>query len=104
MTVWIGYGFAFGLLFTPVLSLPDAVAYHTVAVNAGMLVAPAPGGLGVREALLLQLLQDDSSPAVASVNAWISRLLLVSADVLVAIVSLISVRRPRPTISSLDSG
>ena len=64
---WVAYGVAFwclarGLLGTNTLSLGTAVGVFAAGYIAGLVAIIAPGGVGVREAILIGLL----TPALGS--------------------------------------
>jgi uncharacterized membrane protein YbhN (UPF0104 family) len=83
--VWALYGLALwltGRAFFPIGA--DEVLFFTAAFAlgwlAGMVVVFAPGGIGVREAVLVGLLAPRVGEAEAIVIAGTSRILLVAAD------------------------
>ena len=88
-----------GSLRRPPTTLPYMGTF-AVAWLAGLLAIYAPGGLGVREAVLVALLHGRIGAADALVVAAASRLVLVLADVLLAAVSTAALRRRGPRLTS----
>ena len=85
LPVWAIYGVAFWLAGRALFPIPGhEVLYFTatfaLAWLAGMLVVFAPGGIGIREAVLVGLLAPRVGEAEAIVIAATSRILLTSAD------------------------
>ena len=72
-----------------------------VAWLAGLLAIYAPGGLGVREAVLVALLPGRIGAADALVVAAASRLILILVDVLLAGAAT-AMRRKRPPLDVID--
>jgi len=82
---WVGYGVALwllarGLLPEVRLELWTAVAVFTASYLAGFLALLAPGGLGVREALFILMLQQPIGIGAATALAVASRLLLTLTE------------------------
>jgi uncharacterized membrane protein YbhN (UPF0104 family) len=82
---WLGYGaslmlLARGLLPDAPLDLPTATAAFTASYRAGLLALVAPGGIGVREGVMILLLQAPLGLAAATVLALASRVLLTIAE------------------------
>jgi glycosyltransferase 2 family protein len=82
---WLGYGAALWLLARGLL--PEAglepglaVAVFTASYLAGFLALFAPGGLGVREALFILMLQRPLGIGAATALAIASRLLLTITE------------------------
>jgi uncharacterized membrane protein YbhN (UPF0104 family) len=82
---WVGYGVALWLLAQGVLSvtppLQAAVAAFTASYIAGLLAVIAPGGLGVREAVFILMLQGTLGAPAAAALAIASRLLLTFTEI-----------------------
>jgi hypothetical protein len=98
LPVWLALGASFwlcarGLVGVPSRDLAFYVGAFAVAWLAGLLAIYAPGGLGVREAVLVALLHGRIGAADALVVAAGSRLMLILADVLLATISTASMRR-----------
>ena len=90
---WLMYGMAFWLLArgaTPnaVPSLTLAVGTFAAAYIVGFLAVFAPGGLGVREGILMALLAPAVGTGPALVLSIGSRLLLTATEVVAALVGL----------------
>jgi uncharacterized membrane protein YbhN (UPF0104 family) len=73
-----------------------------VAWLAGLLAVYAPGGLGVREAVLVALLSSRIGAADALVVAAASRLILIFVDVVLAGIATAALRRGRPPLDVAD--
>ncbi len=69
-----------------VSSIPVATASVALATVAGFVVAVAPGGLGVREGILMYALGPAFGPALAAASALALRLTWVAAEVLASLV------------------
>jgi glycosyltransferase 2 family protein len=85
LLVWAAYGVAFWLtahaLFSvPVAQLPVYVGTFALAWLAGFVAVFAPGGVGVREAVIVALLGSRLGEANAIVLAASSRLVLAAVD------------------------
>jgi glycosyltransferase 2 family protein len=83
---WVGYGVALWLLARGIL--PDsgltlllAIAAFAASYLAGFLALLVPGGFGVREGLLILMLQGPMGIGAATVLALASRLLLTVTEV-----------------------
>ncbi len=96
---WVGYGIAFwclarGLLPEPQLPLHTAVGVFAVGYVVGLVALFAPGGVGVREVMLIAML----TPAIGSGSAVAvsvaSRLLLTLTEVGAAGIGVIINRSP----------
>ena len=103
LPVWLLLGASFWLCASGLVTVPaDDLALYmgafTVAWLAGLLAIYAPGGLGVREAVLVALLHGRIGAADALVVAAAPRLVLVLADVLLAAVSTAALRRRGPRL------
>lgn len=100
LPIWLLLGGSFwlcarGLVAVPARDLALYVGAFAVAWLAGLLAVYAPGGLGVREAVLVALLSSRLGSADALVVAATSRLILILVDVLLAVVATASLRRSR---------
>ena len=111
LPVWLLLGGSFwlcahGLIAVPARDLALYVGAFAVAWLAGLLAVYAPGGLGVREAVLVALLSGRIGSADALVVAAASRLILILVDVLLALVATAALRRSRPgqDVTSPDQG
>jgi glycosyltransferase 2 family protein len=108
LPVWLLLGASFwlcarGLVAVPAGDLALYMGAFAVAWLAGLLAVYAPGGLGVREAVLVALLHGRIGAADALVVAAASRLTLILADVLLAAVSTAALRRRgRPQLDVID--
>ena len=85
LLAWCGYGVAFwllgqGLLELPGLTIGRAIATFAGSYIAGFLFLPAPGGIGVREGVVLLMLTGAVGPASASALAVASRVLLTLTE------------------------
>ena len=69
---------------------------------AGLLAVYAPGGLGVREAVLVALLAHRIGAANALVVAAASRLMFIVVDVVLAGVATAALRRGRARVDLAD--
>jgi hypothetical protein len=90
LLAWAGYGVAFwplqqGTLPEATLTLPTAVGAFTSSYLAGLLFLLAPGGLFVRESVLVLMLQGSLGLAPAGALAVASRLMLTLTEIGVAI-------------------
>ncbi|HEX7024158.1 MAG TPA: lysylphosphatidylglycerol synthase domain-containing protein [Gemmatimonadales bacterium] len=84
---WITYGLALWLLARGVLpaaglEIADAIGAFAASYIAGLLFLLAPGGLGVRESVLVILLSPRVGLANALALAAVSRLGMTAADIL----------------------
>ena len=90
---------AHGLVAAPASDLALYMGAFAVAWLAGLLAIYAPGGLGVREAVLVALLSGRIGAADALVVAAASRLMLIVVDAALAGVGSLTLRmgaRPQP--------
>lgn len=108
LPVWLLLGASFwfcarGLLGIPARDLALYMGAFAVAWLAGLVAIYAPGGLGVREAVLVALLSSRIGAADALVVAAASRLILILVDLLLAGVATAAMRRgPRPQLDVGD--
>jgi len=105
--VWLLLGASFwlcarGLVAVPARDLAFYIAAFAVAWLAGLVALYAPGGLGVREAVLVALLSSRIGAADALVVAAASRLMLIFADVVLAGVAAAAMRRDRRPLDVAD--
>ncbi|HEX9165503.1 MAG TPA: hypothetical protein VF862_06305, partial [Gemmatimonadales bacterium] len=97
---WIAYGTAFQVLaratlpFAP-LGFYEALGAYTASYVAGALAPFAPGGLGVREGILVLALEPRMGLANALALAAVSRLGVTAAEVLASLAFLITPRSVR---------
>jgi hypothetical protein len=97
---WLGYGMAFWLLaraIVPQVVLPPGLAIAAFAASyvAGLIALFAPGGLIVREGVLVALLQGTTGIGVAALLAVASRIALTVTEIGAAVpFLLIRVERP----------
>lgn len=82
---WICYGVAFwlvaeGTLPNARLDLPTAIAAYTTSYLIGFLAAFAPGGLGVRESVLIVVLRDAVGLGEAAALAIASRFFITVVE------------------------
>jgi uncharacterized membrane protein YbhN (UPF0104 family) len=103
--VWplLGVGFwmtARGFVRAPVADLPAYAGAFSAAWVVGLIAIYAPGGLGVREAVLVALLRGKIGSADALVVALASRGLLTLADLAAAAAGFTALRRGRRSTSA----
>jgi hypothetical protein len=84
---WVTYGVALWLLARGVLprvelGLAEAIGAFAASYIAGLLVLLVPGGVGVRESVMVFMLQDRVGLANALALAAVSRIGMTAADVL----------------------
>jgi len=108
LPAWILLGASFwlsarGLLGVPAHDLAFYVGTFAIAFLAGLLAVYAPGGLGVREAVLVALLSGRIGAANAIVVAAASRLILVLADVALAGGATVLMRRRSTRLDAADA-
>lgn len=85
LVAWAGYGAAFwlltaGLLPRAALGLDVAIGAFTASYLAGLLFLPAPGGVGIRESVMVLMLQGPLGEGGALAMAIASRLLLTLTE------------------------
>lgn len=95
---WVVTGAAFWLtanaIFgTPVADLPLLAGAYAVAWIVGFLIVIAPGGLGVRELVLVALLRPSMGEAEALLLAATSRIAFTAGDLLLAVAAFPTLRR-----------
>ncbi len=98
LAVWLVFGLAFWLTARALFDVPvdDVLRYAGVfaaAWVAGFVVVIAPGGLGVREAVIVTLLAGRLGEAEAIVLAAASRIAFTAVDLLGGVPALVSLRR-----------
>ncbi|MEA2161107.1 MAG: glycosyltransferase 2 family protein [Solirubrobacteraceae bacterium] len=91
VTLWLAADALFGV---PWGDLPFYIGAFSIAWLTGLVAVFAPGGLGVREAILVALLRGRLGTADAVVLATVSRAVLTIADLLGACVGVL-IRRSR---------
>jgi len=84
---WVLNGVAFGFLLSalhPLAAGDWLAALHSLVISllVGLLVIPAPAGLGVREAMITYTLKGRASQPLSSVAAVLCRLAMVAGEVL----------------------
>ena len=100
LIAWLGYGLAFWLLaraIVPQAALPPGLAIAAFAASyvAGLVALFAPGGLIVREGVLVALLQGTTGIGVAALLAVASRIALTVTEIGAAVpFLLIRVEKP----------
>lgn len=97
---WVGYGVAFwclarGTLGATTLGLAPAIGVFAAGYITGLLALFAPGGVGVREAVLIALLAPSVGSGGAVVLSIASRVLLTLTEVAAALLGLL-MGRDRP--------
>lgn len=101
LLVWLSYGLAFwltarALFAVPTRDLPVYVGTFALAWLAGFVALFAPGGVGVREAVIVGLLTARLGEANAIVLAATSRLVLTGVDAVAGAFSFALPRAARP--------
>ena len=86
VSAWLAYGTAFwlfasGTLPGVTLSLPQAIAASTAAYVVGVLTPFAPGGLGVREGIMVVALRSQTGLGEALALAAVARIGMTVAEV-----------------------
>jgi hypothetical protein len=92
LLVWCIYGVAFwmtgrALFAIPVADLPHYIGVFAIAWLAGLVAVFAPGGIGVREAVIVALLSGRLHQADAIVLAATSRIVLTGSDLILGAAS-----------------
>lgn len=90
LAAWLGYGVAFWLFARGVLpdsapGLGESVGAYTASYVAGAIAPFAPGGLGVREGVLVMALRGQTGLAAALALAAVARLGMTLAEVIATI-------------------
>jgi hypothetical protein len=106
--VWLVLGASFwfcahGLVGAPAEDLAFYMGAFSIAWLAGLVAIYAPGGIGVREAVLVAFLGGRIGAADALVVAAASRLILILVDVLLAGIATAALRRGRPRLDAADT-
>lgn len=91
-----------GLVIVPAHDLAMYMGVFAVAWLAGLVAIYAPGGIGVREAVLVALLSNRIGTADAFVVAVASRLILVLVDLTLAGIAVATMRRRRTQLDTAD--
>lgn len=107
LPVWLVLGASFwlcarGLVAVPAHHIAFYIGAFAVAWLAGLVAVYAPGGLGVREAVLVALLSSRIGAADALVIAAASRLTLILVDVVLAALAAAARRRDRAPLDIAD--
>jgi uncharacterized membrane protein YbhN (UPF0104 family) len=107
--VWLLFGLAFWLMARALFDVPvdEILRYAGVfaaAWVAGFVVVIAPGGLGVREAVIVALLQGSLGEAEAIVLATASRIAFTLVDLGAGIPSLLALRRSGAALEGAPEG
>jgi glycosyltransferase 2 family protein len=107
--VWLAVGSGFwllarGLVGTAASDIPFYIGAFTAAWLVGLFALYAPGGLGVREAMLVVILRGRLGSADALVLAAASRALLTFLDIAAALFGVLLGRRHQPVSSGPGSG
>jgi hypothetical protein len=107
--VWVALGSAFwltasGIFSIPIRQLPFYLGAFAAAWIVGVVAIYAPGGLGVREGVLIGLLHSRLGSADALVVAAASRVLLTLVDVLFAGTAFLVLRRGDRTAAADPGG
>jgi hypothetical protein len=105
--MWLLLGASFwlcarGLVAVPLHDLAFYTGAFAIAWLVGLLAVYAPGGLGVREAVLVALLRSRIGAADALVVAAASRLILILVDLALAGIATAALRRARPRLDVAD--
>ena len=111
VVAWVAYGVAFrwftsGVLGDATGATTSYIAVYTLSYVAGYLFLPAPGGLGVREGVMVAGLTAFglASEPEAWLVAFASRLWLLLLEILPGLIFLAhSAVRPRPPLTSSDA-
>jgi hypothetical protein len=90
LAAWLGYGVAFWLFARGTLpqsapELSESIGANTASWVAGAIAPFAPGGLGVREGVLVMALRDHSGLAGALALSAVARLGMTAAEVIATI-------------------
>jgi uncharacterized membrane protein YbhN (UPF0104 family) len=107
LPTWLLLGGSFWLCAHGLLGVPEHdIAFYAgafaVAWLAGLVAIYAPGGIGVREAVLVALLSGRIGAADALVIAAASRLIFILVDALLAGIASAALRRGRPQLDAAD--
>lgn len=100
LLAWGGYGVAFwlfarGTMPDVPLTLGEAVTGNTAAYVAGALAPFAPAGLGVREGVLVLVLQDRTGLGPALALAAVARIGMTIAEIVASVPFLLTRSAPR---------
>jgi hypothetical protein len=90
--VWLVAGWALCVMVAGILppdaaplSLVDGVGTYAASLVAGFAVLFAPAGLGVREAVMLELLRPEHGGAYAGLIALVSRIIITTLELLLSL-------------------
>jgi uncharacterized membrane protein YbhN (UPF0104 family) len=105
---WLTYGFSFwlfvnGVLAEPSLSIPAASGVFTLSYILGTLALFAPGGIGVREVVMITLLSTYLGSGGAVAASVGSRVLLTLGEVGAALIAVAFARTATRRMSSESS-
>jgi hypothetical protein len=106
--VWIVYGTAFwltarALFVIPAADVPLYIGVFAVSWAVGFVAIFAPGGVGVREAMIVALLAGHLGEARAIVLAGASRLVLTLIDLVLGGIAVASMGRPGLRAQGLEA-
>jgi glycosyltransferase 2 family protein len=109
LPVWLLYGVAFWTTGRALVPIPASELVYFTAVFAlgwlaGMVVVFAPGGIGVREAVLVALLAPRVGSADAIVIAAASRIFLTASDLFAGVAAMAVSRARQPGRRALAGG
>jgi hypothetical protein len=101
---WLVHGLAFwmlahGLGLPPTLTLRAAAGAFCLGYMVGLLAVFAPGGIGVREVVLIGILAPALGSGGAVALTVASRLVLTATEVLAPLATLVLTRNPREDIA-----
>jgi uncharacterized membrane protein YbhN (UPF0104 family) len=107
VAIWLVLGSSFWLTAHALLAVPASqflfyIGAFTASWVVGVVAIYSPGGLGVREAVLVALLHSRMGSANALVVAAVSRLMLVLVDVILAGFGAAADRRGRVSLDAAD--
>ena len=102
---WIAHGIAFWLLarglgLEGTLSMVTAAGVFPLGYVLGLLALFAPGGVGVREVVLIGLLAQDLGPGGAVALSIASRILLTLTEVVAPLLMLLFTRESKENLSA----
>jgi glycosyltransferase 2 family protein len=106
--VWVVYGTAFwltarALFVVPASDVPLYIGVFALSWAVGFVAIFAPGGVGVREAVIVGLLVGHLGEAKAIVLAGASRIVLTTIDLALGAVAIVATGRHAPHIRELEA-
>lgn len=109
MLSWALYGVAYQMFMASLANVPWRLLPQMAGVNALSFlvgyISPLPGGTGLREVTMTELLQPYMQPGVAAVMSIASRLWTIAAELVGGSLALLLVRgRPLPSPAPGDGG